>query len=122
MISKPDKNAIRQKRHLRIRKKIFGDSTRPRLCVYRSLKHIYAQIIDDTKGHTLVACSTMDKQLRDSLKGKTKQEQAKIVGQEIAKRALAANIQTVVFDRGGYLYTGRIKQVADGAREAGLKF
>lgn len=122
MISKPDKNAIRQKRHLRIRKKIFGDSTRPRLSVYRSLKHIYAQIIDDTKGHTLVACSTMDKQLRDSLKGKTKQEQAKIVGQEIAKRALAANIQTVVFDRGGYLYTGRIKQVADGAREAGLKF
>ncbi|HEY8419840.1 MAG TPA: 50S ribosomal protein L18 [Clostridia bacterium] len=122
MISKADKNRIRQKRHLRIRKKIFGDADRPRLSVYRSLNHIYAQIIDDTKGHTLVACSTLEKGLKEVLKGKTKQEQARIIGQEIAKKALAANIQNVVFDRGGYLYTGRIKQVADGAREAGLKF
>jgi large subunit ribosomal protein L18 len=122
MISKPNKNIIRKKRHLSLRKKISGDSQTPRLNVYRSINHIYAQIIDDSKGHTLVACSTMDKQLQDALKGKTKQEQAKIVGQELAKRALEVNIQNVVFDRGGYLYTGRIKHVADGAREAGLKF
>lgn len=122
MISKPNKNIIRKKRHLSLRKKLSGDSQTPRLNVYRSINHIYAQIIDDSKGHTLVACSTMDKQLQDALKGKTKQEQAKIVGQELAKRALEVNIQNVVFDRGGYLYTGRIKHVADGAREAGLKF
>ncbi|NLC16997.1 MAG: 50S ribosomal protein L18 [Clostridiales bacterium] len=122
MISKPNKNEIRKKRHLRVRKKISGDSKTPRLNVYRSINHIYAQIIDDTKGHTLVACSTLEKGLQEALKGKTKQEQARIVGQEIAQKALKSKIEKVVFDRGGYLYTGRIKQLADGAREAGLKF
>jgi len=122
MISKPNKNQIRQKRHLSIRKKVSGDAKTPRLNVYRSTSHIYVQIIDDTKGQTLSSCSTMDKDLQSALKGKTKQEMARIVGQEIAKRALKAKIENVVFDRGGYLYTGRIKQVADGAREAGLKF
>lgn len=122
MISKPNKNKIRQKRHLSIRKKVSGDAQAPRLNVYRSINHIYVQLIDDTKGHTLASCSSLDKDLQSILEGKTKQEKARIIGQEIAKRALKANIEHVVFDRGGYLYTGRIKQVADGAREAGLKF
>ena len=122
MISKIDKNAIRQKRHQRVRNKVSGTQERPRLSVFRSLNHIYAQIIDDVKGNTLVSCSTLDKQVAEMVKDLTKKEAAKVVGQEVAKRALEKGITEVVFDRGGYIYTGRVECVADGAREAGLKF
>ncbi len=122
MISKIDKNADRLKRHARVRKKVSGTAECPRLCVYRSLNHIYAQIIDDVKGNTLVACSTVEKAVMELVKGLTKKEASKVVGQELAKKALAKGIENVVFDRGGYLYTGRVECLADGAREAGLKF
>ncbi len=122
MISKIDKNADRLKRHERVRRKVSGTPERPRLSVYRSLNHIYAQIIDDVAGKTLVSCSTMDKTLTETIKDLTKSEAAKVVGQEVAKRALENGITEVVFDRGGYIYMGRVQCVADGAREAGLKF
>jgi len=122
MISKLDKNADRIKRHARVRAKISGTPEKPRLSVYRSLTHIYAQIIDDVAGNTLVAASTVEKDVAKLVEGKTKCEAAKIVGAEVAKRALAKGIDTVVFDRGGYIYTGRVSSLADGAREAGLKF
>ena len=122
MISKIDKNADRIKRHARVRAKISGTPERPRLSVYRSLVHIYAQIIDDVAGNTLVAASTVEKDIAKLVEGKSKSEAAKIVGAEVAKKALAKGIETVVFDRGGYIYTGRVSSLADGAREAGLKF
>lgn len=124
MINKRDKNQIRKDRHARIRNKVFGTANSPRLAVYRSLTGIYAQIIDDEKGVTLVSCSTIDKELagKKTFEGKNRKEQAKIVGQTLAKRALKKKIKTVVFDRGGYLYTGRVQALADGAREAGLEF
>ena len=122
MISKIDKNADRLKRHERVRNKISGTAARPRLSVYRSLNHIYAQIIDDVAGNTLVACSTVEKAIAESVKELTKKEAAKVVGQEVAKRALEKGITEVVFDRGGYVYMGRVECVADGAREAGLMF
>ena len=122
MISKINKNQDRQKRHRRVRKKVFGTAEAPRLCVYRSLNHIYAQIIDDVAGNTLVACSTLDKEVKAQLDGKTKKEEAKIVGLTLAKKAAKKGIEAVVFDRGGYLYTGRVQSLADGAREGGLKF
>ena len=122
MISKIDKNADRLKRHERVRNKISGTAARPRLSVYRSLNHIYAQIIDDVAGNTLVACSTVEKAIAESVKDLTKKEAAKVVGVEVAKRALEKGITEVVFDRGGYVYMGRVQCVADGAREAGLKF
>ena len=122
MISKIDKNADRLKRHKRVRNKVSGIAERPRLSVFRSLNHIYAQVIDDIQGKTLVSCSTLDKEVRESVKELTKKEAAKVVGQEVAKRALEKGITEVVFDRGGYIYTGRVQNVADGAREAGLKF
>ena len=122
MILKMDKNADRRKRHQRVRNKISGTAECPRLCVYRSLNHIYAQIIDDVKGVTLAACSTMEKDVKAMLDGKDKKEQAKIVGAELAKKALAKGIENVVFDRGGYLYIGRVESLAEGAREGGLKF
>ena len=122
MISKIDKNADRLKRHERVRNKISGTAARPRLSVYRSLNHIYAQIIDDVAGNTLVACSTVEKAIAESVKELTKKEAAKVVGVEVAKRALEKGITEVVFDRGGYVYMGRVECVADGAREAGLKF
>lgn len=112
----------RMRRHWRIRKRVFGTPERPRLAVFRSLKHIYAQIIDDTKGHTLCAASTLDKELRSKLQGLTKTQQAAEVGKLIAQRALALGIRKVVFDRGGHKYHGRIKALADAAREAGLEF
>lgn len=112
----------RQRRHQRIRAKISGTQERPRLNVFRSLEHIYAQVIDDQAGHTLVSASTLDKVLAPALVGKTKKEQAAIIGKIVAERALTAGITQVVFDRGGYLYHGRIKALADGAREGGLKF
>ena len=122
MISKKDKNADRVQRHARVRKKICGTAETPRFSVYRSLNHIYVQVIDDVKGVTLVSASTMEKAVKEQIKDLTKTEAAKVVGEAAAKKALAAGIETVVFDRGGYIYSGRVKSVADGAREAGLKF
>lgn len=112
----------RKRRHQRIRMKISGTQERPRLNVFRSLDNIYVQVIDDIAGHTLVSASTVDKKLATELEGKTKKEQATLVGKVVAERALAAGITEVVFDRGGYLYHGRVKALADGAREGGLKF
>jgi large subunit ribosomal protein L18 len=109
-------------RKQRVRKKIFGTSIRPRLSVYRSLKHIYAQIIDDSKGVTLVSASSLSPEIRKDLKNVTKTECAKIVGKLLAKRAIEKNIKEVVFDRNGRLYHGRIKALAESARESGLKF
>lgn len=120
MFKKIDKNSVRLARHARVREKVYGTSERPRLCVYRSLSNISVQVIDDTKGHTLVSASTLDKDLQAKLKGKTKTEQSQIVGAEIAKKAKAKKIKQVVFDRGGYLYTGRVKALADACRDAGL--
>ncbi len=122
MFSKIDKNAVRQKRHLRLRQKVSGTPSVPRLNVYRSLNHIYAQLIDDVQQVTLCAASTVEKDLAKEAAGKTKTEQAKIIGKAIAERALKLNIEAVVFDRGGYVYTGRVAALADAAREAGLKF
>jgi large subunit ribosomal protein L18 len=122
VIKKEDRNLKRIKRHLRIRKKVKGTPEKPRLAVFKSEKHIYAQIIDDTKGHTLVSASTLDKELRQKLSKTYNIEAAKEVGRLIAQRALSLGIKTVVFDRGGFKYHGRIKALADAAREAGLKF
>lgn len=122
MITKIDKNQDRLKRHARVRKKVAGTAECPRLSVYRSLNHIYAQIIDDDAKTTLVAASTMEKAIAKAVEGKSKKEAAKIVGTKVAEKAMAKGITQVVFDRGGYLYTGRVASLADGAREAGLKF
>lgn len=122
MINKANKNQIRKNRHLRIRNKISGTTETPRLAVYRSLNGIYAQIIDDTQGVTLVQASTLDKSLEKDLAGKNRTEQARVIGTAVAKRALEKNIKCVVFDRGGYLYTGRVEALANAAREAGLEF
>lgn len=122
MISKLDKNTDRLARHARVRKKIGGTAERPRFDVYRSNMHIYVQVIDDVAGKTLAAASTVEKEIGKMVEGKSKTDAAKIVGAEAAKRAIAAGITEVVFDRGGYIYTGRVAAVADGAREAGLKF
>lgn len=112
----------RKRRHQRIRMKISGTAERPRLNVFRSLDNIYAQVIDDIAGQTLVSASTVDGKLAPELEGKNKKEQAKMVGKAVAERAMAAGITEVVFDRGGYLYHGRVRALADGAREIGLKF
>jgi len=122
MIIKKDKNVDRIARHKRVRAKISGTTERPRLNVYRSLNGIYAQIIDDTKGTTLVSSSTVDKELVKKVAKLSKTEQAKLVGKDIAEKALKQKITEVVFDRGGYLYIGRVKALAESAREAGLKF
>jgi len=123
MITKEDKNKARKVRHFRVRKKVKGVPARPRLNVYRSLNHIYAQIIDDTVGNTLVSASTLDKDVKAQLNDEsTKSDAAKTVGKVIAQKALNQGIKEVVFDRGGYIYHGRVKEVATGAREAGLKF
>lgn len=122
MINKVDKNAVRQKRHQRIRSKINGTASIPRFNVYRSLNNISVQIIDDVKGATIVSCSTLDKDMKAKVAKLSKSDAAKLVGKTIAEKAVKAGIQNVVFDRGGYLYTGRVQMVADGAREAGLKF
>lgn len=120
-MAKVSSNEARQRRHRRIRMKLTGTPAKPRLNVFRSLEHIYAQVIDDVAGHTLVAASTMDKSLAGELAGKKKRDQATIIGKVVAQRALDAGITEVVFDRGGYLYHGRVKALADGAREGGLK-
>lgn len=122
MLKKIDRNKKRLERHYRVRNKIQGTSSRPRLNVYRSSKHIYAQVIDDLTGTTLVAASTKDKELRDEASKLNKSDAAKLVGKAVGERAKAKGIDTVVFDRGGYLYHGRVKLLADGARESGLEF
>ncbi|MEC0184498.1 50S ribosomal protein L18 [Paenibacillus sp. NRS-1782] len=122
MITKQDKNKARVRRHLRVRKKIEGTAVRPRLNVFRSSKHIYAQLIDDVAGVTLVSASTMDKELSSEIKSGGSVEAARKVGELVAKRAKEKGHANIVFDRGGYLYHGRIQALADAAREAGLEF
>ena len=121
-VRKLSRNAHRVRVHQRIRRRVLGTAERPRLCVHRSLGHIYAQVIDDLSRRTLVSASSLDKQSRTQLKGGGNIAAAKIVGKTIAQRALAAKIQQVVFDRGGYKYHGRVEALANAAREAGLKF
>ena len=122
MIKKADKNKARVKRHLRVRKKITGTVSRPRLNIFRSSKHMYAQIIDDTNGVTLVSASTLDKDLKAEVGNGGSVDAARKVGSLIAERAKAKGINNVVFDRGGYLYHGRVQALADAARESGLEF
>ena len=122
MFSKRDKNEIRVIRHERVRKKISGTPERPRLCVYRSNVHIYAQIIDDVAGKTLCSASTLEKEIAAQIGEENKKGAAKLVGKTIAERAKNAGINEVVFDRGGYIYTGRVAELAAGAREGGLDF
>ena len=116
------KRRARELRHARVRKQVSGTLERPRLCVFRSLKHIYAQVIDDTSGHTLISASTLDPEVRVRLEDGNKSAQAAIVGDVVATRALGAGIEQVVFDRGGYRYHGRVKALAEAARKGGLQF
>ena len=122
MFKKRDRNEVRVIRHARVRKKISGTPEMPRLCVYRSNKYIYAQVIDDTKGVTLVQASSLDPALKGQLEEVDKSGEAKLVGKLVAERAKQAGIDKVEFDRGGYVYTGRVAALAAGAREAGLEF
>lgn len=122
MFKKVDREAKRQKRRYRIRKKVSGTAETPRMSVYRSLSHMYVQLIDDVNGVTLVSASTADKEMKADIANGANVEAAKTVGKKIAERAIAKGIETVVFDRSGYLYTGRVQALADAAREAGLKF
>jgi large subunit ribosomal protein L18 len=119
---KLDKRSARIKRHRRVRKKVFGTTERPRLCVFKSIKHIYAQIIDDENGLTLASASTLSSDVRDKISGGNNAEAAKAVGEVIGKKAVEKDITKVVFDRGGYLYHGKVKALAEAAREAGLNF
>jgi large subunit ribosomal protein L18 len=121
-MAKVSRNKARLHRHQRVRKNIFGVAEKPRLCVYRSLNDIYAQIIDDEKGVTLVSSSSIDHEIRKNVQKLSKTDQAVAVGKNLAERAKAKKITQVVFDRGGYQYMGRVKALADAAREAGLKF
>mgnify|MGYP005838261527 CR=1 FL=1 len=123
-MSRQTRQERRRRRHLRVRRKVFGTPERPRLSVYRSLKHMYAQVVDDTRGHTLVFVSTLDPALRETLQQSDggKVEAARKVGLELARRALDKGVTRVVFDRGGFLYHGRVAAVAEGAREGGLQF
>jgi len=116
------KRKARLRRHRRVRKKVKGRDGRPRLSVFRSARHIYAQIIDDTRGHTLASASTLDKELKNELQGLKKREQARLVGEILARRAKSRGVTNVVFDRGGHRYQGRVRSLAEGAREAGLEF
>lgn len=117
-----DRRVARLRRHRRVRKRVVGTSERPRLNVFRSLSQIYAQVIDDSQGHTLVSASTIDPEVEAQLRGLTKTEQASVVGRVLAERALSQGISRVVFDRGGYAYHGRVRALADAAREGGLEF
>lgn len=121
-MAETSRSEARIRRHERVRKHIAGTSQRPRLSVFRSLSGIYAQVIDDQAGHTIASASTVDQELRAQIKGLKKSEQAKLVGKVVAERAKSKGVQAVVFDRGGFKYTGRIKALADGAREGGLEF
>ena len=122
MAKNKSRSFARVRRHRRVRKHIAGTSERPRLNVFRSLNGIYAQVIDDQTGHTMVSASTIDSELRSKMKGLTKTEQAKEIGLAVAERAKAKGIETIIFDRGGYRYIGRVKALAEGAREGGLQF
>ena len=122
MVNKESRSKIRVGKHLRMRKKLQGTGERPRLSVFRSEKHIYAQIIDDTKGTTLVAASTAEKAIASAIEATSNVDAASAVGKALAQKALAKGIEQVVFDRGGFLYHGRVKALADAAREAGLQF
>ena len=122
MAKKVSRSKARQRRHLRVRKRVSGTTDRPRLNVYRSLSEIYVQVIDDDAGNTMISASSIDHDLRKKMKGKTKTEQAQIVGNAVAERAKSLGIDKVVFDRAGYKYIGRVKALADGAREGGLQF
>lgn len=122
MAKKRTREDARKRRHQRIRRKIFGTPQKPRLNVFRSLNEIYVQVIDDLNGHTLVSASTIDQELKNKVKDKTKMEQARLVGEAVAERAMDKGIKEVVFDRGGYKYIGRVAALAEGAREGGLKF
>jgi large subunit ribosomal protein L18 len=117
-----DRRAARLRRHRRVRKHVCGTPERPRLNVFRSLRHIYAQVIDDSQGRTLVSASTVDLEVRPQIEGLSKLDQARLVGKVLAKRALDQGVNRVVFDRGGYKYHGRVRALADGAREGGLEF
>jgi large subunit ribosomal protein L18 len=122
MAKNKSRSAVRIQRHKRVRRKVYGTPKRPRLNVFRSLNEIYAQVINDLEGHTITSASSVDTELRKKMKGLSKQEQAKLVGQAVAERALAQGIEEVVFDTGGYKYIGRVQALAEGAREGGLKF
>ena len=122
MINKPSKSEQRERRHFRVRKKVYGTAERPRLNIYRSEKHIYAQIINDDLGNTLVSTSSIDKDLKTTIACGSNKEAAKAVGTLIAKKSLELGIKIVVFDRGGFIYHGRVKELAEAAREAGLEF
>jgi large subunit ribosomal protein L18 len=119
---KETRGAARKRRHMRVRKKISGTAQVPRLSVFRSLKHIYAQIVDDVAGRTLVSASTLDPDIREQVAGLSKTEQAKVVGKRLAEKARAQGLTRVLFDRGGYKYHGRVKALADASREGGLRF
>ncbi|HSL44119.1 MAG TPA: 50S ribosomal protein L18 [Anaerolineales bacterium] len=121
-MAKNSRSMARMRRHARVRKNLAGTTERPRLNVFRSLSAIYAQVIDDQTGRTLISASSVDRELREKLKGLKKSEQAKLIGQTLAERAKDKGINAVVFDRGGYRYIGRVKAFADGAREGGLQF
>ena len=121
-MTKKTRAESRLKRHVRVRKNIAGTMDRPRICVFRSLAEIYAQVIDDEAGHTLVSASTVDHELREKVKGLKKTEQARLVGELVGKRAIDKGIKQVIFDRGGFRYIGRVKALAEGARKAGLDF
>lgn len=121
-MGKDKKRTARYGRHARVREKVQGTDSRPRLCVFRSLQHIYAQVIDDLRGHTLASASTIDPEVKNDINGKKKTAQAELVGLLVAKRALDAGIRQVVFDRSSYKYHGRIKTLAEAARKGGLKF
>ena len=122
MTKKQTRGYARKRRHLRVRRNVFGTPEKPRLNVFRSLNEIYAQVIDDTKGHTLASASTIDSELKKKFKGMTKKEEAKLVGQTVADRAKDKGVKSVVFDRGGFKYIGRVAALAEGARENGLQF
>ncbi len=121
-MGKIEPRLARKRRHYRVRQKVKGTSSKPRLCVFRSLNHIYAQVIDDSQGHTLVSASTLDPETKSDTDGKAKTGQAELVGLVLAKRALSKGISQVAFDRGGYNYHGRVKALAEAARQGGLKF
>ena len=121
-MGKVEPKLARQRRHRRVRVKVRGTSSRPRLCVFRSLNHIYAQVIDDSQGHTLVSASTLDPEIRSNGAGKSKTNEAELIGLMLAKRALSKGVNQVAFDRGGCKYHGRVKALAEAARKGGLKF
>lgn len=121
-MAKDNPRVARYRRHVRVRAKVKGTTSEPRLCVFRSLNHIYAQVIDDSQGNTLASASTMDAEIRSEVDGKNKAARSELVGSLVAKRALSKGIKQVAFDRGGYKYHGRVKALAEAARKEGLKF